>query len=119
MAPVQALGAFLRKMYTHMKTDSSFKENGLTAMTVPSDVTERELQDMYISCEIAQIPYPHFIDESTATVFHYVYEKMRDLRYLGRPKTVAFVDIGHTKATVTIVRFTLSNSHVLTAKILI
>ena len=80
MTPVQVLGAFLSKMYNHIKTESSFKENGLTTLTVPSDVTEKELQDINLSCEIAQIQDPHFIDESTATVFHYVYEKMRDLK---------------------------------------
>ena len=50
LTPVQALGAFLSKIYNHMKTDSSFKENGLTTLTVPSDVTEKELQDMHLSC---------------------------------------------------------------------
>ena len=59
------------------------------------------------------------MDESTASVFSYAYDKVRELRQLQEPRTVAFVDIGHTKATVTIAQFYVEEEGVLNTKILI
>ena len=57
------------------------------------------------ACSITGIE-AHLIDESTATIYNYVYEKMVKLRNLQQPTIVAFIDIGHSKTTVTIARFT-------------
>ena len=77
-------------------------------MTVPSDATDNEIQAMLQAAFISGIDEHNIllVDESTATVYLYAYENTNKLMNLESPRTVAFVDIGHTKATVTIVRFT-------------
>ena len=74
-------------------------------MTIPSYATKMAQKALLNACSITGME-AHLIDESTATIYSYVYDKIAKLRNLKQPTIVAFIDIGHSKTTVTIARFT-------------
>ena len=53
---------------------------------------------------IAEIPKFSLISETTATLTHYIHNHVSRLRRLEEPELVAFVDIGHSKTTVSIAK---------------
>ena len=54
---------------------------------------------------IAGIKNPILVSESTATVTSYAYENIDKLKKLSQRKHVIFIDIGHSKTTVTVASY--------------
>ena len=80
-------------------------KNDQLIVTVPTYATVSAQKALLDACSIAGIE-ARIVDESTATMYNFAYEKMSELRSIGSPRIVAFVDIGHSKTTVTIVEYT-------------
>ena len=61
---------------------------------------------MLEACFIARIN-AILIDESTATIYSYANDKMKELREMEieQSKVVGFIDIGYAKTTITIAKF--------------
>jgi heat shock 70kDa protein 4 len=57
------------------------------------------------ACEIAHYKCIRLINESTAVCLNYGFFRKSDLPEKGDPRYVAFVDLGHSKLTVTIAAF--------------
>ena len=74
-------------------------------VTVPTYATVPAQKALLDAFTIAGIE-ARLVDESAATMYNYAYEKRNELRSIDSPRIVAFVDIGHTKTTVTIVKYT-------------
>ena len=82
-------------------------------MTVPSNATSKNREAMLRSFRIADIAAEHIelVEESTATIYNYAYDNLDKLQRAlessggGMSKTVAFIDIGHCKTSLTVVKF--------------
>lgn len=60
---------------------------------------------MLDACDIAQLKCIRLINESTAIGLAYGFFRRPELPEKGEPRYVAFVDLGHSKLTVTIISF--------------
>ena len=56
--------------------------------------------------DIAELKSIKIINESTAIALCYGFFKRSDIGEAIKPRTVAFVDFGHSKTTITLARFT-------------
>ena len=74
-------------------------------ISVPSCANELEQKLILEACYIANIDAV-LIEESTATIYSYAYDKSIMLKALTEPRIVAFLDIGYSKTTLTFARFT-------------
>ena len=73
--------------------------------TVPSYYTNVERQGLLDAIEIAGIKCFRIITESTAIALNYGFFRRKDFTN-ENPRVVAFVDLGHSKTTITMARFT-------------
>ena len=94
----QVLAGFINKL---SESFSPQKEKNLV-VTYPSCATTTQFKALKRACDISGIK-ADLIDESKATAFAYAYDKMSEIRQ--RERVVAFIDIGHSKTTLTVVRF--------------
>lgn len=60
---------------------------------------------MLDACEIAQYKCLRLINESTAVCLNYGFFRKGDLPEKGDGRIVVFVDLGHSKLTVTVATF--------------
>ena len=74
-------------------------------LSVPSYFSNVERQAVLDACEIAHYKCIRLINESTAVCLNYGFFRKSDLPEKGDPRYVAFVDLGHSKLTVTIAAF--------------
>ena len=81
-------------------------------MTYPGCLTETGRQNLLQACKIAGISKPCLISEANATVVVYAYNHANDLKTLTEPRYIAFVDIGYSKTTVTLVKFTFEENQI-------
>jgi molecular chaperone DnaK (HSP70) len=73
-------------------------------ITVPSYYSNVERQAVLDAAEIAGLKCIRLINESTAIALNYGFFRKADLPD-KEPRNVAFVDLGHSKLTVTIASF--------------
>jgi heat shock protein 4 len=74
--------------------------------TCPSYFSNVERQGLKDAIEIAGIKCFRIINESTAIALNYGYFRRKDFTN-ENPRTVAFIDFGHSKTTITMARFTV------------
>ena len=79
--------------------------NHVLVITIPEYSTIEEQKALLNACNIAQIFNARLIDESTATVHNYARDHLKDLKRQASDSIVAFIDIGHSKTTVTVAKF--------------
>ena len=72
---------------------------------VPSYFSNTERQAFLDAIEIADLKCLRIINESTAVALTYGFFRKPELPEKGEPRVVAFVDLGHSKLTVTIASF--------------
>ena len=74
--------------------------------TVPSYFSNVERQGLKDAIEIAGIKCFRLINESTAIALNYGFFRRKEFTD-HNPRTVAFVDFGHSKTTITMARFSV------------
>ena len=98
----QACGFYIRRLKTYFeKAGMNSKE---IVLSVPSYATNAERQAYLDASKIAGISCVRLINESTATALTYGFFRKGDLDEKEH-RTVAFVDFGHSKLTVTFAQF--------------
>ena len=99
----QVLASFIKYLKGSFDKDEMIQKKNMV-VTYPSYTSKRGLNDLYDACQIAGAQEVHLISESVATLMSYAYEQADNLKKLQKekPKIVAFVDIGHSKSTITV-----------------
>ena len=97
------LACFLRKIKVFFETAHIDSKEFVFA--VPSYFSNTERQAFLDAVEIADLKCLRLINESTAVALTYGFFRKPDLPEKGEPRVVAFVDLGHSKLTVTIASF--------------
>lgn len=80
-------------------------------ISVPSYYTEKERRALLDALTIAEIKPARIINETTASALSYGIFRQKE--FTEQPKYVAFADLGHSKFSVAIVKFTKDRLHVL------
>ena len=102
MTPEQVLATFLKRAKTYFeKADMMSKE---MVIAVPSYATNTERQAWLDAAEIAGIKCIRLLNDSTAICYNYGFFRKADLQE-KEARTVAFVDFGHSKLSVTFAKF--------------
>jgi len=102
MTPEQVLATFLKRAKTYFeKAEMMSKE---IVIAVPSYASNTERQAWLDAAEIAGIKCIRLLNESTAICYNYGFFRKADLSE-KEARTVAFVDFGHSKLTVTFAKF--------------
>jgi len=100
--PEQCMGFYLKKVKTY------FEKNNLNSKEIviscPTYATNAERQAYLDAAEIAGIKCIRLINESTACALTYGFFRKSDLD-AEKHRTVAFVDFGHSKLTITFAQF--------------
>jgi molecular chaperone DnaK (HSP70) len=101
--PEQVLAFFLRRTKKFFELGNIHTKD--IVVSVPSYFSNVERQAVLDACEIAHYKCIRLVNESTAVCLNYGFFRKTDLPEKGEPKNVAFVDLGHSKLTVTIAAF--------------
>ena len=102
VTPEQVLAYYFRKIKTFFE-NSAIQTNDIV-ISVPSYYSNFERQSVLDAAEIAGLKCIRLINESTAIALNYGFFRKADLPEKD-PRFVAFVDLGHSKTTVTIASF--------------
>ena len=102
VTPEQVLAYYMKKTKTFFE-NSGIQSNDLV-ITVPSYFSNVERQAVLDAADIAGIKCLRLINECTAVALNYGFFRKADLPDKD-PRYVAFVDLGHSKLTVTIASF--------------
>lgn len=102
VTPEQVLAYYLKKTKTFFET-AGIQTNDLV-LSVPSYYSNVERQGVLDAAEIAGLKCIRLINESTAVALNYGFFRKADLPDKD-PRYVVFVDLGHSKLTVTVVSF--------------
>ena len=98
--PEQVMAFYLKRAKTY------FENAGMQAremvLSVPTYATNTERQAYLDAAEIAGIKCVKLINESTAIALNYGFFRKAEL---DKPRTVCFIDFGHSKLTVTYAKF--------------
>lgn len=106
----QIVGFYLTKIQKfYEQSDVKGKE---FVISVPSYTTNVERQAIVDACHIAGIKCLRVINESTAIVYNYGFFRKNDLD-AENERVVAFVDMGHSKTTITIAAFKKGESRII------
>ena len=97
------LACYLRKLKAFFETAGI--ESREMVFAVPSYFSNTERQAFLDAIEIADLKCLRIINESTAVALTYGFFRKPELPEKGDPRVVAFVDLGHSKLTVTIASF--------------
>ena len=81
-------------------------------ISIPSYATNVERQALLDAAEVAGLKCLRVINESTAIVLNYGFFRKKDLDE-KKERVVAFVDVGHSKTTITIASFKRGEAKVL------
>jgi len=81
-------------------------------ISIPSYASNVERQALLDAAEIAGLKCLRVINESTAIVLNYGFFRKKDLDE-KKERKVAFVDVGHSKTTITIASFKRGESKIL------
>jgi molecular chaperone DnaK (HSP70) len=95
--PEQALASMLTKIRTILELNNI--SNKEIVMSVPSYYTQVERKLALLAGRIAGLNIIKLMNESTATVLNYGIFRKKDLS--EDPRLVAFVDVGHSKTSIT------------------
>lgn len=103
MSPEQVMAFYLKRVKTY------FEKSGMLGreivISVPTYATNSERQAYLDAAEIAGIKCVRLINETTATALTYGFFRKADLS-ADKPRTVVFVDFGHSKLSTTFAVFT-------------
>lgn len=106
----QVIAFYLRKI-KHF-----YERAGITSkdfvISIPSYSSNVERQALLDAAEIADIKCLRVINESTAIVLNYGFFRKKDLDE-KKERVVAFVDVGHSKTTITIASFKRGEAKIL------
>jgi heat shock protein 4 len=102
ITPEQVLAYYFRKIKTFYE-QSGILTNDIV-ISVPSYFSNIERQGVLDAAEIAGLKCLRLVNESTAIALNYGFFRKTDLPEKD-PRYVAFVDLGHSKTTVTIASF--------------
>jgi heat shock protein 4 len=102
VTPEQVLAYYFRKIKTFFE-NSAITSNDIV-ISVPSYFSNVERQGVLDAAEIAGLKCLRLINESTAIALNYGFFRKADLPEKDA-RIVAFVDLGHSKTTVTIASF--------------
>lgn len=95
--------AFYLKKLKKFYEEAGIMSNEMV-LTVPSYFSNAERQSVLDAAEIANIKCLRLLNESTAIALNYGFFRKADLDDKN-PRVVAFVDLGHSKCTITIASF--------------
>ena len=93
---------YLRKLHEFYVRDEVTTKD--VVLTIPSYASNTERQALVDAAEIAGLKPLRIINESTAIIYNYGFFRKADLSK-DNERIVAFVDMGHSKTTVTIAGF--------------
>lgn len=102
VTPEQVLAYYFKKIKTFFET-AGIQSNDIV-ISVPSYMSNVERQGVLDAAEIAGLKTLRLINESTAIALNYGFFRKADLPE-KEARNVAFVDLGHSKTTVTIASF--------------
>lgn len=102
VTPEQVLAFYLKKVKTFFE-NSNITTNEMV-ISVPSYYSNAERQGVLDAAEIAGVKCIRLVNESTAIALNYGFFRKADLPEKD-PRYVAFVDLGHSKVTITIASF--------------
>jgi heat shock protein 4 len=102
VTPEQVLGYYFRKIKKFF--EHSYILSNDIVISVPSYYSNAERQAVLDAAEIGGLKCIRLINESTAVALNYGFFRKQDLPDKD-PRYVAFVDLGHSKLTVTIASF--------------
>ena len=106
----QIIAFYLKKLKTY------YEQSGYTGkdfvISIPSYATNVERQALLDAAEIADLKCLRVINESTAIVLNYGFFRKNQLDE-KKEKVVAFVDVGHSKTTITIASFKKGEAKIL------
>ena len=109
----QILAFYLKKLHEfYVKADAPTKD---VVLTIPSYASNTERQSLVDACEIAGLKCLRVINESTAIAYNYGFFRKGDLP-TETERFVAFVDMGHSKTTVTIAAFKQKEARIIVHK---
>jgi len=98
----QVIGYYLTKLKRYFeKADIQSRD---VVLTIPSYCSNVERQSLLDAAEIAGLKCLRVINESTAIALNYGFFRKKDLDPIEE-RIVAFVDLGHSKTTITIASF--------------
>lgn len=98
----QCVGFYLKKLHEFYVKDGVTTKD--IVLTVPSYASNTERQALVDAADIAGLKCLRVINESTAICYNYGFFRKGDLSK-DEERIVAFVDMGHSKTTVTIAGF--------------
>ena len=108
---VEQIIAFYLKKIKHF-----YERSGCTGkdfvISIPSYATNVERQALLDAADIAGLKCLRVINESTAIVLNYGFFRKKDLDE-KKERVVAFVDVGHSKSTITIASFKRGEAKIL------
>ena len=102
ISPEQVLAYYFKKIKTFYEI-SNIMSNDLV-ISVPSYYSNAERQAVLDAADVAGLKCLRLLNESTAVALNYGFFRKPDLSDKD-PRIVAFVDLGHSKLTVTIASF--------------
>jgi len=106
----QILAFYLKKIKNYYeKSDYMSKD---FVISIPSYASNTERQALLDAAEIAGLKSLRIINESTAIVLNYGFFRKKDLEE-KKERVVAFVDVGHSKTTITIASFKKGEAKIL------
>lgn len=98
----QVMAFYLKKLHEfYVKAEAPGKD---VVLSIPSYTSNTERQALVDACEIAGLKCLRVINDNTAICYNYGFFRKNDLPSEGE-RVVAFVDMGHSKTTVTIAGF--------------
>ena len=109
----QVVAYYLKKLHEfYVKDDVLTTE---IVVTIPSYASNTERQALVDAADIAGLKCLRVINESTAIAYNYGFFRKNDLEK-DNERVVAFVDMGHSKTTVTIAGFKQQESRIICHK---
>lgn len=100
--PEQIYGAFLSKLKTFF---SKLEEKTDVVVAVPPYYSAVERQAVIDACRIGNLNCLKLVNDNTAIALSYGFFRRKEFKE-NEATNVAFIDVGHAKATVTIASFT-------------
>lgn len=110
MTAEQIVGFYLSKLRTYYEIAGIVTKD--VVISIPSYATNAERQALLDASEIAGFKCLRIMNESTAICMQYGFFRKGDLDE-NQARTVAFVDFGHSKTTVTIASFVKAKCKIL------
>jgi heat shock protein 4 len=109
----QVIAFYLQKLHDfYVKDEVTTKD---IVVTIPSYASNTERQSLVDAAEIAGLKCLRVINESTAIAYNYGFFRKGDLSK-DEERIVAFIDMGHSKTTITIAGFKCQEARIIVHK---